>query len=78
RYGVREIAVFGSHARGDPTPASDVDLLVHLEKPLGLKFFELWDYLEQLLGAPVDLVTPEALSRKPRLWESIKDELVYV
>jgi len=78
RYGVRKIAVFGSYARGESTPTSDLDLLVDLEKPLGLKFFELWDYLEQVLGMRVDLATPNALRRKPLLWESVKDELVYV
>lgn len=41
RYGVQTIALFGSYARGEATPESDVDLLVQLEKPIGLRFFEL-------------------------------------
>ena len=57
RYGVQEIAVFGSYARGEQTPLSDVDILVTLRKPLGLRFFELWDYLENLLGLHVDPVS---------------------
>ncbi len=38
RYGVARLALFGSYARGKPRPASDVDLLVELERPLGLEF----------------------------------------
>jgi len=78
RYGVQEIAVFGSYARGEQTPLSDVDILVTLGKPLGLRFFELWDYLENLLGLHVDLLTPNAARQKPLLWESAKRDLVHV
>lgn len=75
---MREIAVFGSSARGDAGPASDVDILVHLEKPIGFRFFELWDDLESILGRRVDLLTPGALRREPRLWEHVKGDLTYV
>jgi len=78
RYGVQEVAVFGSYARGEQTPLSDVDILVTLRKPLGLRFFELWDYLENLLGLHVDLLTPNAAQQKPLLWESTKRDLVHV
>ena len=78
RYGVRQIAVFGSFARGEQRETSDVDIVVHLEKPLGLRFFELWDDLEAMLGCKVDLLTPNALQQKPRLWESVKKDLTYV
>ena len=78
RYGVQELAIFGSYARGEQTPVSDVDILVTLGKPLGLRFFELWDHLENLLGLQVDLLTPNAVRQKPLLWESAKRELVYV
>jgi len=78
RYGVQKIALFGSYARGEQTLQSDLDLLVHLEKPIGLRFFELWDYLESILGVKVDLLTPGAFRRKPRLWEQIQEDLIYV
>lgn len=78
RYGVQTIALFGSYARGEATPESDVDLLVQLEKPIGLRFFELWDYLESIVGTRVDLLTPGALRRKPRLQERVQEDLVYV
>ncbi|MEK7406696.1 MAG: nucleotidyltransferase family protein [Acidobacteriota bacterium] len=60
RYRVKELSVFGSAARGDLRPDSDIDLLVEFQpgSPVGL--FELWDLndeLERLLERRVDLVT---------------------
>ena len=78
RYGVEEIAIFGSLTRGEGGPTSDIDLVVSLNRPLGFKFFELWDYLESILGMEVDLLTPNALKRKPHLWQRIKGDLTYV
>ena len=50
--------LFGSFARGEETPLSDVDILVVLDrsKPIGLKFFGMWNDLERLLDRSVDLV----------------------
>ena len=50
--------LFGSFARGEETPLSDVDILVVLDrsKPVVLKFFGMWNDLEKLLGRDVDLV----------------------
>ena len=62
--GVRRLALFGSVARGEARPDSDVDLLVEFAQ--GQKnidhFLALAELLEDLLEHPVDLVTPEALS----------------
>jgi predicted nucleotidyltransferase len=54
-----------------------VDLLVRLERPIGLKFFELWDYLEEILDLKVDLLTSEALQQKPALWKHVREDLLY-
>jgi predicted nucleotidyltransferase len=50
--------LFGSFARGEETPLSDVDILVLLDhsQPIGLKFFGMWNDLEKLLDRKVDLV----------------------
>ena len=50
--------LFGSFARGEETPLSDVDILVLLDhsKPVGMKFFGMWNDLERLLDRKVDLV----------------------
>lgn len=60
RHGVKVFGVCGSVARGEDRPDSDIDLLVGL--PAGMGLFALarvQHELEQLLGAPVDLI-PEA------------------
>jgi hypothetical protein len=74
RYGVSSIAIFGSVARDEAGPGSDVDLLVEFDRPIGLRFFELNDHLEELLGCRVDLGTPQSL--KPRLRERVLAEAV--
>ena len=50
--------LFGSFARGEETALSDVDIIVLLDhsKPVGLKFFGMWNDLERLLDRKVDLV----------------------
>lgn len=50
--------LFGSFARGEETPLSDVDIIVLLDRsePVGLKFFGMWSDLEKLLNRSVDLV----------------------
>lgn len=77
RFGVRELAIFGSYARGEATPLSDVDILVALERPLGWEIVDLRDYLEALLGLPVDLLAAGALRRKPHLWQAVQEDLVH-
>lgn len=78
KYGVNILGVFGSYARKEQDEASDVDILVEIERPIGLKFFELWDELENLLGIKVDLLTIRAVKEKSLLWKSIKEDLVHV
>ncbi len=78
KYGVRILGIFGSYARGEQKKVSDIDILVKIESPIGLKFFELWDDLEAILGVKIDLLTVKAVKQKPLLWESIKEDLVYV
>jgi len=63
KYGVERIAIYGSFAEGDQTKRSDVDILVQLVNPLGLKFVELAYHLEKVLGRKVDLATFETLHR---------------
>jgi predicted nucleotidyltransferase len=63
-YGVRRLALFGSVARGDARPQSDIDLLVQFEPETKTydNFLRVSELLEELLGCRVELVTTEALS----------------
>lgn len=74
--GVKSIAIFGSMARGEATPESDVDILVEFDKPIGLfEFVRVKFYLEEIIGSEVDLVTPEAI--RPAMREQILAEAIY-
>ena len=65
--GVRSLDLFGSVARGDSGPDSDVDLLVEFAEPIGLfHFFRAQKRLEQVLGRRVDLVMRNAVKRQLR------------
>lgn len=76
RFRVRRLALFGSYARGDEKPGSDVDILVDVDPSIGLDFVTLADRIEQLLGLPVDLVSSRAV--KPAYRREIETELIYV
>ena len=62
RHGARSVRVFGSVARGEAGPSSDVDFLVELEDGRSLlDLVGLWQDLEKSLGRGVDVVEPDGL-----------------
>ena len=62
RYGIASLFLFGSVARDEARPDSDIDLLVEFKQPIGLfQFIELQQQLEALLGCKVDLGTKRSL-----------------
>jgi predicted nucleotidyltransferase len=79
-FGVKRIGLFGSFARGTARSDSDVDILVEFDKPIGLRFMEFADYLEQVLGRKVDVLTPAGLLsiRVRRIAQEIEESVVYV
>jgi hypothetical protein len=79
-YGVKRIGFFGSYAKGHPGEASDVDVVVEFERPIGLKFIELAEFLENLLGRKVDVVTPTGIQgiRIPEIEKDIRESILYV
>jgi uncharacterized protein len=65
--GVRSLDLFGSVARGEARPDSDVDLLVEFDRPVGLfHFFRVQRRLAEILGRPVDLVMRDAVKAQLR------------
>ncbi len=66
-YGVKSLALFGSVARDEAKPGSDIDLLVEFDRPVGLfGLVALQNRLEELLGCPVDIGTPDSLKASIR------------
>jgi len=76
KFGVRKLWLFGSYSKEEQNEKSDIDFLVEFER--GKKNFDnymdLKFFLEDLLGAEVDLITVEAL--KPRIRDSVWKEAV--
>ena len=72
-YGIKDIRLFGSVARGEAGSGSDVDLLVEFETSAHIGMFEfsrLRRELSRLLGCEVDLATPDALHK------DMKDDII--
>lgn len=77
QYGLKEVGIFGSYVKGEQDESSDVDLLVEVERPMGLvKFMRLENHLSQILGIKADLVMKKAL--KPNIGKRILQEVQYV
>lgn len=76
RFGVSAIGLFGSITRDDFTEKSDIDILIDFSRPIGMEFFTLADLLESRLKRKVDLITLDGI--KPRYFEAIKKDLIYV
>ncbi len=77
KFSVNQIGIFGSYAKGTQRKSSDLDILVVFRKSPGLfTFLELEEYLSQLLGIKVDLVTKNSL--KPVIGKTIMKEVVYI
>lgn len=75
--GVTSLALFGSTARDEARPDSDIDLLVDFEPPMTFdKYMDAKFFLEGVLGQEVDLVTRDAL--KERLRATIEREALHV
>ncbi len=75
RHGARNVRVFGSVARGDARPESDVDLLIDLEEGRSLlDHAQLQVDLEQLLNRKVDVVSARGL--RPRIRDRVLRDAV--
>jgi uncharacterized protein len=77
QFRVKSLAIFGSTARDEARPDSDVDLLVEFEPPITFdQYMDLKFYLEDHLGTRVDLVSRRTL--KPQIRLSVEREAIPV
>jgi predicted nucleotidyltransferase len=80
RFSVRTIALFGSYAKDAQTDSSDLDFVVEFSAPTYDNFAGLEQFLAQLFGRRVDILTPPGVDsiRVPQIAEDIKRTLVHV
>ena len=76
-YGITRMGLFGSTARGEQTPKSDVDVLIEAPVLGLLSLIGIKHKLEVMFGAPVDVVRKTEYMPK-RLKERIEKEVIYV
>ena len=79
-YGIKRIGVFGSVAKQSEREESDIDLIVEFDRPIGLKFMSLVEYMEKLLGRKVDILTKDGIRniRVKRISIEIEKDIIYV
>jgi uncharacterized protein len=76
KYPIKTIALFGSFSRKENNENSDIDVMVEFTEPVGIRFIDLADELENILQHKVDLVSRKGI--KPKYFNAIEPELIYV
>jgi predicted nucleotidyltransferase len=76
RFYVHSLGLFGSVVRDDFSPSSDIDIIVDFDRPVGIEFIDLADYIEERLKKKVDLVSRMGI--KDKYFKAIEKEIVYV
>ncbi|MEN9340127.1 MAG: hypothetical protein RIQ62_1439 [Bacteroidota bacterium] len=76
KFYVDKIGLFGSILRKDFTDKSDIDIIVDFNRPVGVEFIDLADYLEAKFHRKVDLVSRKGM--KPKFFAEIEKDIVYV
>ena len=74
-FGVKRLSLFGSSARGEETPESDLDFIVEFEKKSFDSYMDLKLFLEELFDRRVDLVLADGI--KPKLRADILREAIH-
>lgn len=76
KYGLTELALFGSFSRNEQTENSDVDLMVDFAKTPGLNYFDMLYEFDDLFEAEVQVISKKAI--KPKYYKAIEQDLIYV
>ena len=75
-YPIKSLAIFGSYARKEQNEHSDIDILVEFNGKIGLRFIDLAEELEKIIGFKVDLVSRKGI--KDKYFKKIQPDLTYV
>ena len=75
-YPIKSMAIFGSFSRREQTDSSDLDILVEFSDKIGIRFIDLAEDLENIIGFKVDLVSKKGIKQK--YLNSIDSDLIDV
>lgn len=75
-YPIQSMAIFGSYSRKEQSDSSDLDILVEFSDKIGVRFIDLAEELENIIGLKVDLVSKKGI--KEKYLQSIDSDLIYV
>lgn len=75
-YPIKSMAIFGSYSRKEQNDSSDLDILVDFSDRVGVRFIDLAEELENIVGFKVDLVSKKGV--KEKYLKSIDSDLIYV
>ena len=76
KYGLTELALFGSFSRNEETDLSDIDIMVNFKNSMGLNYFDMVYDLEEIFKEKkVQVVSRGGI--KPKYFERIKEDLIY-
>lgn len=75
-YAIKSMAIFGSYSRKEQNESSDLDILVDFSDQIGIRFVDLAEELENIIGFKVDLVSRKGI--KEKYLQSIDADLIYV
>ena len=77
RLGIEKLGVFGSFARGEETPDSDIDIIITLKNPSFFLYGEITQHLQNVFGREIDLVSTKA-HMSEQLKSQIEKDAIYV
>jgi len=76
KYHISSMGLFGSVVRDDFNSSSDIDIIVDFNRPIGIEFVDLAEYIEGKLQRRVDLVSKNGI--KAKYYQAIQSEIIYV
>lgn len=76
KYGLTELALFGSYSRQEQNDESDIDIFVNYQNPMGMRFFDMVYELENIFKEKkIQVISKNGI--KPNYFDRIKSDLIY-
>lgn len=76
KYPIKSMAIFGSYSRREQNDNSDLDILVEFKDKIGIRFIDLAEEIESIIGFKIDLVSKKGV--KEKYLQAIDSDLIYV